>query len=148
MYKSPLYFLSSFKSVAILFRRRSLEYIFKMAAVTAILAFQSIRFSFFIYISPRNFLPSFESICLSIQKEFKIYFQDGIRGNHLGFRNGTISPFFLPTCRTDTSFVQLVHRCRKICHLNQIVDAARRMTHDARRTLTNPTSLTSCSNEL
>ena len=53
--------------------------IFKVAAMVAILDFQSARFSlFFIYKSPRCFLASLEAIGLSVQeKKRKIDFQDG-----------------------------------------------------------------------
>ena len=48
---------------------------------------------FFIYKSPRCFLPSFESISLSVQKKKgKIDFQDG---QHLGFPIGTILAIFI-----------------------------------------------------
>ena len=46
---------------------------------------------FFIYKSPRCFLPSLESTGLSVQeKKRKIDFQDGCHGGHLGFPIGTI----------------------------------------------------------
>ena len=45
---------------------------------------------FFIYKSPRCFLPSFKSIGLSVlEKKGKIDFQDGRQGDHLGFPNRT-----------------------------------------------------------
>ena len=48
--------------------------------------------SIFIYKSPRCFIPSFESIGLSVQeKKRKIDFQDG---RHLGFLIGTILAIF------------------------------------------------------
>ena len=50
---------------------------------------------FFIYKSPRYFLPSFESIGLSIQeKKRKIDFQDSHHGSHPGSPIGTILAIF------------------------------------------------------
>ena len=50
---------------------------------------------FFIYKSPRCFLPSFESTGLSFQeKKRKIDFQDGSRGGYLGFKIETILAIF------------------------------------------------------
>ena len=50
---------------------------------------------FFIYKSPRYFIPSFESAGFLVQeKEFKIDFQDGGHGDHLGFPIGTILAIF------------------------------------------------------
>ena len=67
-----------------------------MAAMAAILDFQSARFSLFlIYKSPRCFLASLEAIGLSVQeKKRKIDFQDGGHGGHLGFPIGKILAFF------------------------------------------------------
>ena len=50
------------------------------------------NFNYFsIYKSPQYFLSSFKSICLSTpEKKFKIDFQDGTCGSHLGFPIGTI----------------------------------------------------------
>ena len=49
----------------------------------------------FIYKSSQCFLPSFESIGLSVQKKAqKIDFQDGYHGDHLGFQVGTILAIF------------------------------------------------------
>ena len=64
-----------------------------MAAMAAILDFQSARFSLFlIYKSPRCYLASLEAIGLSVQeKKRKIDFQDGC---HLGFPIGTIFAIF------------------------------------------------------
>ena len=64
-----------------------------MAAMAAILDFQSARFLlFFIYMSPRCFLASLEATGLSVQeKKRKIDFQDG---GHLGFPIGTILAIF------------------------------------------------------
>ena len=69
------------------FRRRSEKWIFKMAATAAILDLQSEQFEiFFIYKSPRCFLPIFKSTGLSVQeKKRKIDFQ---HGSHLGFPFG------------------------------------------------------------
>ena len=45
--------------------------------------------------SPKCFLPSFESPCLSVQKKKqKIDFQDGCHGAHPGFPIGTILAIF------------------------------------------------------
>ena len=67
-----------------------------MAAMTAILDFQSAQFSLlFIYKSPRCFLASLEAIGLSVQeKKRKIDFQDGGHGGHLGFPIGSILATF------------------------------------------------------
>ena len=66
-----------------------------MAAMAAILDFQSARFSLFlIYKSPKCFLPSLEAIGLSVQEKRKIDFQDGGHGGHLGFPIGTILAIF------------------------------------------------------
>ena len=64
-----------------------------MAAMAAILDFQSARFLLFlIYKSPQCFLASLEAIGLSVQvKKRKIDFQDG---GHLGFPIGTILAIF------------------------------------------------------
>ena len=63
-----------------------------MAAMAEIWDFLSDRFELFlIYKSPRYFLPSFESIGLSIQKKRKIDFQDG---RQLGFTIGMILAIF------------------------------------------------------
>ena len=64
-----------------------------MAAMAAILDFQSARFLLFlIYKSPRCFLASLEATDLSVQeKKRKIDFQDG---GHLGFLIGTILAIF------------------------------------------------------
>ena len=84
---SPLVFL---------FRRRSEKQIFKMAATAAILDFWPEQLSFFlIYKSPRCFLPSFESIGLSVQeKKQKLDFQDSCHGGHLRFPTGMILAIF------------------------------------------------------
>ena len=62
----------------------------------AILDFRSAWFSLFlIYKSPWYFLPSLESIGLSAQEmKWKIDFQDGGHGSHLGFPIGTILAIF------------------------------------------------------
>ena len=50
---------------------------------------------FFIYKSPRCFLPSIESVRLLVQeKKRKIDFLDGSHGGHLGFPIGTILAIF------------------------------------------------------
>ena len=52
-------------------------------------------FSYFlIYKSPRCFLPSLESIGLSVQEKQKIDFQDGRHDGHLGFPISTILAIF------------------------------------------------------
>ena len=44
---------------------------------------------------PRYFVPNFESVGLSVQeKNYKIHFQDGGRGGHLGFLIETILAIF------------------------------------------------------
>ena len=50
---------------------------------------------FFIYKSPRYFIPSFKSVGFLVQeKEFKTDFQDGGHGDHLGFPIGMILAIF------------------------------------------------------
>ena len=57
---------------------------------------------FFIYKSPRCFLPSFESIGLSVQKKKgKIDFQDD---HHLGFPIGTILAILISSSHPDASY--------------------------------------------
>ena len=51
-------------------------------------------FFFFIYKLSQDFLPSFESIALSVQEKFKIDFQDGDHGSHLGLTIETIFAIF------------------------------------------------------
>ena len=77
---------------------RSEKQIFKMAATAAILDFWPEQLSFFlIYKSPRCFLPSFESIGLSVQeKKRKLDFQDSCHGGHLRFPIGMILAIFDP----------------------------------------------------
>ena len=67
-----------------------------MAAMAAILDFQSARFYLFLICkSPQCFLASLESFGLSLQeKKRKIDFQDGGHGGHLGFPIGTILAIF------------------------------------------------------
>ena len=74
-----------------------------MAAMAAIWDFLSQRFELFLmYKSPQCFLPSFESIGLSVQKKKgKIDFQDG---RHLGFPIGTILAIFISTSHPDASY--------------------------------------------
>ena len=85
------------------FRRKSSKQIFKMVAIAAIWDFLSQRFELFFYLQvTRCFLPSFESIGLSVQKKKgKIDFQDG---RHLGFPNGTILAIFISTSHPDASY--------------------------------------------
>ena len=73
-----------------------------MAAMVAILDFQSARFSlFFIYKSPQCFLASLEAIGLSVQeKKRKIDFQDG---GHLGFPIEHDFSYFWSTSYPDAS---------------------------------------------
>ena len=68
--------------------------------MAAIWDFLSQRFELFlIYKSSRCFLPSFESIGLSVQKKKgKIDFQDG---HHLGFPIVTILAIFISTCHPE-----------------------------------------------
>ena len=77
-----------------------------MAAVAAILDFQSVRFELFFFFfffflinkSSRCFLPSFKLIGLSVQeKNRKIHFQEGGYDGQLGFSIETIiTTFDLP----------------------------------------------------
>ena len=102
-YKSPRYFQWTLSRLPFRFRRKSSKQIFKMAAMAAIWDILSQWFElFFIYKSPRCFLPSFESIGLSVQKKKgKIHFQDG---RHLGFPIGTILAIFISTSHPDVSY--------------------------------------------
>ena len=85
------------------FRRKSSKQTFKMDAMAAIWDFLSQWFElFFLYKSPRCFLPSFESIVLSVhKKKGKIDFQDD---HHLGFPIGTILAIFISTSHPDASY--------------------------------------------
>ena len=85
------------------FKRKSSKQIFKMDAMAAIWDFLSQQFElFFIFKSPRCFLPSFESIGLSVQKKKgKIDFQDG---HHLGFLIGTILAILISSSHLDASY--------------------------------------------
>ena len=67
-----------------------------MAAMAAILDFQSARFSLYlIYKLPQCFLACLEATGLSVQeKKRKIDFQDGGHGGHLGFPIGTSLAIF------------------------------------------------------
>ena len=111
IYKSPWYFKWTLSQLPFRFRRKSSKQIFKMAATAAIWDFLLQRFElFFIYKSPRCFLPSFESTGLSVQKKKKkIDFQDGC---HLGFLIGMIltifisSRCFLPIFKSTGPLVQ------------------------------------------
>ena len=67
-----------------------------MATMAAILDFRSEQFQLFLmYKSPQYFLPSFKSIGLLVQeKKWKIDFQFGFHGGHLGFLIGTVLAIF------------------------------------------------------
>ena len=66
-----------------------------MAAMVASLDFWSeLLLLLLSYKLPRYFLPSFRSIGLSVQENFKIDFQDGNHGGHLGFPIGMILAIF------------------------------------------------------
>ena len=57
--------------------------------------------------SPRNFLSSFESNGLSVQeKGFKIDFQDGNCGGHIGFLITILARSFLPSFKLNSSLIQ------------------------------------------
>ena len=101
IYKSPKCFLVSLESTGLTVqekkqKKKKKKQNFKMAAMAAILDFQSAIFLLFlIYKSPRCFLASLEAIVLSVQeKKRKIDFQDGGHGGHLGFPIGTILAIF------------------------------------------------------
>ena len=74
--------------------------------MAAILDFRLARFLLFLtHKSPRCFLPSLKSICLSFEeKEQKIDFQDGGHGGHLGFLIGTILAIFDLQVFPDASY--------------------------------------------
>ena len=106
----------NFESIALSSQEKSSKQIFKMAAIAAIWDFLSQRFELFlIYKSPRCFLPSFDSIGLSVQKKKgKIDFQDG---RHLGFPIRMILAIFISTSHPDASYEfsnQLAFWFRKI----------------------------------
>ena len=90
----------NFESIALSVQEKKF---FKMDAIASIWDFLSQRFQLFlIYKSPRSFLPSFESIGLSVQKKKgKIDFQDG---HHLGFQIGTILTIFISTSHPNASY--------------------------------------------
>ena len=90
----------SFEFIALSVQEKKFKQIFKMATIWD---FLSQRFElFFIYKSPRCFLPSFESIGLSVQKKKgKIDFQDG---RLLGFPTGTILAIFISISHPDASY--------------------------------------------
>ena len=68
----------NFEPIALSAQEKSSKQIFKMDAMAAIWDFLSQRLElYFIYKSPRYFLPSFESFGLSVQKKGKTDFQDG-----------------------------------------------------------------------
>ena len=100
--QSPRYFQRTSSQLLFGFTRKSSKQIFKMDTMAAFWDFLWQRFElFFIYKSPLCFLPSFESICLSVQKKKgKIDFQDG---HHLGFPTGTILAIFICTSHPDAS---------------------------------------------
>ena len=82
--------------LAFRFRRRSKKTDFQDDRHCGHLGFPIRRIlDFLIYKSPRCFLPSFESIGLSVQeKKRKLDFQDGQLGDELGFPIRTISAIF------------------------------------------------------
>ena len=92
-----------YESIALSVQGKSSKQIFKMDAMAAIWDFLLQPFElFFIYKSPRCFLPSFKSIGFSVQKKKgKIDFQDG---HHLGFLIGTILAIFISTSHPDASY--------------------------------------------
>ena len=92
----------NFESIALSDQEKNSKQIFKMAAMAAIRDFRMQRFELlFIYKSPQCFLPSFESIGLSVlKKKGKIDFQDG---PHLGFLIGMILAIFISTSHPDAS---------------------------------------------
>ena len=97
------YFQWTLSQLPFRFRRKSSKQIFKMAAMASIWDFLLQQFElFFIYKSPRCFLPSFESIGLSVQKKKgKIDFQDS---RHLGFPTGMILAIFISTSHPNPSY--------------------------------------------
>ena len=93
----------NFESIALSVQEKTKSIqVFEMAAISAICDFLSQRFElFFIYKSPRCYLPSFKSIGLSVQKKKgKINFQ---YSRHLGFLIGTILAMFISTSHPDAS---------------------------------------------
>ena len=91
------------KSIALSVQKKKFKHIFKITAMAAIWDFLLQQFELFlIYKSPRCFLPSFESIGLSVpKKKGKIDFQDG---HHLGFLIGTILAIFISTSHPNASY--------------------------------------------
>ena len=79
------------------FREKKFYIYFKIVVMTAILNISNrndFNYLFFIYKSPRYFIPSFESVGFLVQEEFKTDFQDGGHGDNLGFPIGTILAIF------------------------------------------------------
>ena len=96
--KSPWYFLPSFESVG-----HGCHLGFPIRMILAI--FDQKDFSYFDLQVPRYFLLSFESIGLSVhKKKFKIDFQDGGYGGHLGFPIRMILAIFLSASHPDISY--------------------------------------------
>ena len=93
----------NFKSIALSFQEKQFKTDFQDGRHSRNLRFPMQRFElFFIYKSPRCFLPSFESIGLSVQKKKrKIDFQDG---HHLGYPIGMILTIFISTSHPDASY--------------------------------------------
>ena len=115
--------------------RQRAKQIFKMAAM--MFDFRSELFSLImIYKLPRYLLLSFLSIGLSVQERSAKYIFKVADMTAIGF---PIQRFYLVLDLQVTKMVyqissQLALGCRRIRLLKQIVDAARRTTHDGRRT--------------
>ena len=90
----------NFESITLSVQEKKFKTDFKMAAIAAIWDFLSQRFELFlIYKSPRCFLPSIKSTCLSVQKKKrKIDFQNG---HHLGYSIGTMLAIFISTSHPE-----------------------------------------------
>ena len=86
IYKTPCCFLPSFQSITVVSGEKVQNNCFNIGYGTIL---------DLMYKSPRYSLLSLLSLCISVQgKKFKIYFQDGGSGSHLGFPIETILPSF------------------------------------------------------
>ena len=96
IYKSPWWFLPSFKSIGLSVQEKKRKIDFQDGRHSSHLGFpiKTILSILDLKVTP-CFLPSFKSISLSVQeKKWKIDFQDGRHGGHLGFPIETISAIF------------------------------------------------------
>ena len=92
----------NFESIALSVQEKKFKTDFQDGRHDHNLGFPIANLVFFIYKSPRCFLPSFESVGFSVQKKKgTIDFQEG---RHLGFLIGTILAIFISTSHPDASY--------------------------------------------